>query len=353
VARRRSNEPRREPTIRDVAAQARVSVATVSAVLNGSRPVRAALRARVEDAIQALGYRPNLIARALNTRRSHTLALLVPSLTNPMFVRLAEIVEGAAHTAGYALFVAVSQGRPERAREQVERLITLGVDGLLAVLSWDIVEGLPRQRMERHGVPVVGVGGSRTISNVDCLVTDDEQAGRVAGRYLAALGHKAVWFIGVTGSQATELRARGLQDSLSSDAGSDSHLWITYANGHGELDGAQAIETMLKEGTDASAVVALNDAMAVGALNALRAAGIRVPDCISVIGFGDTVSSFSFPKLSTLAYPVEDIGRASVQRILARINGDDAPAQIRWFSAQLIIRASTGHPGSSRHPHQP
>ena len=347
VPRRSPETPRRAPTIREVAVRAAVSVATVSAVVNGSRPVRPEVRQRVEEAIRELGYRPNRLARALQTRRSRTLALVVPSLGNPLFVRLADAVETACHRSGYALFVASSQGRPARVREQAERLMGLGVDGVLAALAWDVVEGLPWAELAARGVPVVGAAGTRVVPAVDRFVVDDEDAGRLAGEHLRELGHRVVGFLGVADSLATEVRSRGVAAGL----GPGGRLVCSEALGHGEAEGAAATRELLRRAADLTAVVALNDAMAVGALEALREAGRPVPGRVSVVGFGDTVAAFAHPKLTTLAYPTDALGEQAVERLLARLHGRADPPQVCRAAARLLVRASTGPaPGVAAEP---
>ncbi len=115
-------------------------MATVSAVINGSRPVSDELRRRVEQAIAELNYRPNLVARALYTRKTQSVGLLVPSITNPFFAAVVKSAEETAHEKGYAVFVGNTDGDPEKSRAYADRMLAMGVDGLLVVLSWDIVE---------------------------------------------------------------------------------------------------------------------------------------------------------------------------------------------------------------------
>ena len=156
-----------------MAKRAGVSVATVSAVINGSRPVSDELRKRVQQAIAELDYRPNLVARALYTRRTQSLGLLVPSITNTFFAAVVKAAEETAHEKGYAVFVGNTDGDPDKSRAYADRMLAMGVDGLLVVLSWDVVASGLIETFRSRGVPVVGVAGGRLVPDIDCFVSDD------------------------------------------------------------------------------------------------------------------------------------------------------------------------------------
>lgn len=337
-------------TIRDVAAKAHVSVATVSAVLTGRRRVSAALRERVEKAVLDLDYRPNLLARALLTKRSQCIALLVPSLANPFFTCLLEAVERRAHENGYSVFVGSTEGDPAKVAFYRDRLVAMGLDGVLLALSWDIVSGGVAEAVVSRGVPVVGVAGARVSEAIDCFVTDDEASGATAGRYLLGLGHRRIAFVGAMDSETTRLRYAGLCAALQAAAVQPDHRLLVTATGYREGDAYEAVIGLIARNVPFTAVVGFNDVMALGALNALEDHGLSVPERVSVVGFDDTHSAYCRPKMTTVACPKEALGEHGVERLLARIAGDRPTPAVCRLPASLVARQSTRAPGREHAP---
>ncbi len=328
-------------TIRDIARTAGVSVGTVSKVLNDRPGVRPELRERVRQIIAETGYHPSLVARALQTRRTRSLAFLVPSIGNPFFGSVLRAVEQTAHGHGYSVFVGSTEGDPGKVSLYRDRLLAMGIDGVLAALSWDLVSGdlLPALRTRR--VPVVGVSGSRTVEGIDAFVPDDVGGGELAGRYLLGLGHRRIAFIGAMDSRTTDLRYRGLVQALGA-AGLEHHpSLLVRVPGYDEAHAARAIEQLITRDVPFTAVIAFNDIMALGALNALEDQGLSVPARVSLVGFDDTVSAYARPKITTAACPVEELGASAAEQLLARIGGDEGPCRITAMPMRLVVRAST------------
>ncbi len=328
-------------TIRDVAQRAGVSVATVSAVINNSKPVSAKLRSRVEAVIHEMDYRPNLIARALFTKHTQNLAFLVPSITNPFFSTVLRYVENTAHARGYAVFVGSTEGDPAKVQSYSRHMQAMGIDGLLAVLSWDMVSSPLIPALLEHGLPVVGVAGGRIIPEIDCFVIDDVGAGEQAARYLFGLGHRDIAFLGVVDSQQTALRYEGVKRALVQNGlEPDPHL-LVQVEGHDEEHALKAVSQLVMSNTAFTAVIAFNDMMALGALSALDELGFAVPDDVSVIGFDDTVSGYSKPKLTTVACPKQALGEQATARLMARIEGYAEPPATYRLPTELVARQST------------
>lgn len=310
-------------------------------MVNNSKPVSEPLRRRVQDAIHELGYRQSLLARALYTKRTMTIAFLVPTISNPFFSEVLRAVEETAHANNYSVFVGCTNGDPAKVEFYKDRLIALGVDGVLAVLSWDIVNGDLINALREHNIPVVGVAGSRIIPDIDCFVSDDVGAGEQAARYLVGLGHRQIAFIGAKESQTTELRYAGLSRALSELGIEPDPRLLVQVQGYGENDAGLAISELFMQNSSFTAVVAFNDVMALGALCALEDQGFKVPGRISVVGFDDTVSAYARPRLTTVACPKEELGVQGVTKLLARIEGDDSAPTINRLPTRVVVRDST------------
>lgn len=325
-----------------MAKHAGVSVGTVSAVLNSGAHVSKQMRARVHAAIAELNYRPNLVARALNTKRTGALAFLVPSISNPFFSAVLRSVERTAHASGYSVFVGSSEGDPSDVRSYKERLLAMQIDGVLTVLSWDLVSGDLIPTLCAEGIPVVGVAGSRTVEGIDCFVSDDVAAGEMVGRYLLGLGHRTIAFLGATDSHTTTLRYEGLRRAMEHAGWEHDPALLVCTPGYEEEDAAAAVEELILRNAPFTAVIAFNDVMALGALNALEDRGFSVPGRVSLLGFDDTISTYSRPKLTTVACPKTELGEQGVRRILERIAGQGPETRtVHRLPVRLVAREST------------
>ena len=331
----------RPPAMSDVAALAGVSHQTVSRVLNDHPSVLPATRQRVLDAIAQLGYRRNLAARALVTRRSGTIGVLSSgsALFGPTSTLIA--VERAARDAG--LFVSVAT-LPEWDAGDVagvlEHFMAEGVDGVVVVAAHD--EAVEAVRAFGTPVPVVMVGPVDLPAPLRTVAVDQYQGGRQAVRHLLDLGHhQVVHLAGPLDWLDARRRIEGWRDELAAagvEAGEpipgDWSADRGYAVGR-ELVGQHDLPT---------AVFAANDQLALGLLHAFAEAGVRVPDDVSVVGFDDVDgSAHFFPPLTTVRQEFAALGERCLQVLLAAIAGEDGPAS-RLIATSVVVRASSGPP---------
>lgn len=342
-------------SIRDVAKRAGVSIATVSAVMTGKRPVSAELRARVEKALKELDYRPNALARALYEKRSRTIAFLVPSIANPGFSKALQQVEKAADERGYAVFVANTEGLERRVEACQHRLLDMRVDGVLIALTWELAKPEVVETFHRHKVEVVGLSGGRILDSIDCYLGNEERAGEDIGRYLINLGHRRIAFIGPERSHVGTSRLQGLQKAME-EAGIETPADMFFAtSSYGRADGYEAALNLLATPGAYSAIVVFNDLMASGVLAALYSQGLQVPNHLSVATFGDEYAQVTTPNLTTMVYNEGLAGWMATQRLLDRIEGIcTAPPETHLQTMKLVIRGSTrlaeGTPLSSPSP---
>ncbi len=331
-------------TIRDVAERAGVSISTVSRVITGSVPVDPTTAERVHEAVAALGYRPNLLARSFRRRITHTIGLLVPDNSNPFFAEAARVIEDAGFAEGYSVILCNSDLSEVKQATYLDVLLAKRVDGLILVSSGLIAvgDGLdPMRRVFDAGVPCVAVDRDLGELTIDQVLVDNEQGGYLAGRYLMGLGHRRVACItGPSELTPSAGRIAGFRRAMA-EAG------ITLAPdatvpGNGRYDGgAAAAVEMLRRGVPFTALFAFNDLTAIGAIGALQRAGRRVPDDVSVVGFDDVPqASALFPALTTVAQPIAEMGRASVRLLLDRIAHRGAPCARVTLTTTLVERES-------------
>ncbi|UWE10600.1 LacI family DNA-binding transcriptional regulator [Actinacidiphila bryophytorum] len=333
-------------SLKDVAQLAGVSVKTVSNVVNNRPHVTPAMRERVQRAVDALDYRPNLTARHLRKGRTGIIALAVPELGNPYFAELAGAVVDAAARFDYTVLLDHTAGR----REQ-EVLVTQGfrahvIDGLiLSPIELETADLLGR----RDDAPLVLLGEREYDAPYDQIAIDNVAAARTAVRHLTGLGRRRIAFLGARrelARQPAHLRLRGWREELTAAGLPHDDTLVAATDGYGRWDGAAAMNALLNRGTQPDAVFAYNDLMALGAMRALSERGLRVPQDVSVVGFDDIEDGrFGAVTLTTVSPDKQAIARLAVERVVARLTGDPQvePERIQP-GYRLVARESTAPP---------
>lgn len=313
--------------LKDVARLAGVSVATVSYVINGTKSVSPEVTARVLQAAEALGYRPNRTARALRTGRSEAIGLVLPDLTNPYFPALAQTVERRARELGFALFLIDSANDPEAERAGLQSLAERNVDGVI----WAPVADDPQAQ---YPFPIVAL--DRTIHAVDCVSADHRMGGELAADFVNRLGHRRIGLL--SGPQALTSARDRREGFVARIAEGCSIVWEVEVPFSLPLPN-RAVERLLQ--CDVTLVVGGNDVIAIGALRALRGAGVSVPAQVSVIGFDDIPwSELVEPPLSTIRQPLEAIGDRAVELLRARMHNPRGPVRHELLPVELVSRGS-------------
>lgn len=326
-------------TIRDVAAHANVSTSTVSHVLNDTRFVEPATKARVLHAIDVIGYRPNSLARSLRRRGTSTIGLLIPDNSNPFFADIARAIEDVSFDAGYNVIFCNSDMSEAKETAYIDVLLSRQVDGLILISTSDRPEQL--QPILKARVPVVVVDRELGDAQVDQIVVDNDYGGYLAGQYLARLGHRQIACItGQSDLTPSANRLIGFRRALD-EAGIALSPDAIVAGDFRHESGERAVQHLLEQQVAFTALFATNDLMAFGALNALRRAQRNVPDDVSVIGFDNIwPSAIMAPALTTIAQPISEIGRCSAKRVIERIRQPAAAAERMVLAPTLIERDS-------------
>jgi DNA-binding LacI/PurR family transcriptional regulator len=330
--------------LRDVAERAGVSIRTVSNVVNGYAPVADETRRRVEEAVAALRYQPNLLARNLKRGRSGILALVVPELDVPYFAELARAVIAQARLHGYTVVVDQTDGEPERERE----LIMASARGALfdgVILSpMSLSQGELAERDSR--MPLVLLGERSATGGFDHVAIDNVTAAREATGHLFELGHERVAAMGdqpyETGDTA-QLRTAGFRLAHEQAGRAVDESLIVGCTRFHRQDGADAMETLLALPEPPTAVFCYNDLLALGAMRVVLSRGLRVPQDVALIGFDDIEDGrYATPSLSTVAPAKQQIAELAVSRLVARLgaHADEPPSEL-WAEHRIEAREST------------
>ena len=313
--------------LKDVAQLAGVSTATVSNVLRGTKAARPEVVARVRDAADRLGYVPNPHAQSLRTGHSRALGVLVPDLTNPYFPALVQAIETTARERGFALIVMDAGNDPAREEASLALLAGYRVAGAIWV---PVVDRPPAD----SPFPIVTV--DRPLPGCDAVVADHAQGGALVARHAIERGHRCVGLLsGPAALPSAILRRRGF---LEAAAGALEVVWEHEVPFSSDLPAAVAAHL---QAPDCTLLACANDAVAVGALRALRAAGLRVPDDVSLIGFDDVPwAEFVEPALTTVRQPLAALGAGAVELLHARIQDPAAERRFETHPVELVVRRS-------------
>ncbi len=338
-----SNQPTTgKPVMADVARLAGVSHQTVSRVINGSASIRPETKARVEQAISELGYRPNTAARALVTRRSGVIGIVGSNsaLYGPSSIQRS--VEEAARAAGYfSSMVPLAEVTREALADALDHLARQSVEAIVMIAAQE--DALAVAHAADSGVPMIVVEGDLSGRGLSVGV-DQIDGARQATRHLISLGHRAIDHIAGPGTW-TEARGRriGYEEAMR-DAGLEVREspvgdW-TPARGY-------AIGCDLARRSDATAVFVANDQMAIGVLHAFARNGLRVPEDVSVVGFDDLPeSAYLNPALTTVRQDFKAVGQRAIELVIATLDG--ATLDVSLLAPELIIRESTSTPKEAR-----
>lgn len=329
-------------TIREVARLANVSVATVSRVMNGVA-VTPANKAAVLAAVQQLDYRPNVFARSLATNRSGSIGVVVNEVTGLFYGGIVQGIESVVEQHGMHLMVSSGHRDANREREVVESLTQSRVDALILLISatsdYDLIELANRDR------PLVVIGRHIAELSEQCVFVDNVHGGYIATRYLIEQGHTRIAHLtGNLSMKDGRDRLDGYKSALR-DAGIDFDEALVVEGEFVEAGGHRGVQRLLRRGTAFSAVFAANDQSAAGALLALKEAGLKVPDDVSVVGYDDVLlARYVSPALTTVGQPFVEMGRSAARLALSAIGVPYPSRIVSRFEPRLVVRESVSSP---------
>jgi DNA-binding LacI/PurR family transcriptional regulator len=329
-------------TIYDVAKEAGVSIATVSNAINGKGKISKKRREEIFKIMERLQYQPSVIASALTGKKTYTLGLLIPDISNPFFAEIARAIEDQAHQHGYSVIICSTDNKDER----VERYITLleqkSVDGIIIGTGIENMEII--SQLQSKSTPLAMIARETPALAVDTVVADDFVGGVLAAGHLASLGHKrlAILSENLKVSSSRE-RIRGFKQGLA-DAGvsfDDSSIVICE---YKVEEGRRGALELLRRGSGErpTAIFCCNDLLAIGALQAAKEIGVRVPEELSVVGFDNTIlATVTDPPLTSVAQPMEHMGKLVFNLLIENLEKKESIKQRVVLRPELVIRRST------------
>jgi LacI family transcriptional regulator len=327
-------------TMAQVAREARVSLMTVSRVINNKEGVSQATRERVQAVIEQLGYRPSDIARGLVTKRTGTLGLVMPDVANPFFAEVARGAEHVAYDAGYNLFLCSTGEDTQRELEMLQSLEEKRVDGVM-VCSSRLEEDVLEEAIAGHPA-VVLVSRRLESDDVGIVMINDVAGGQMAAEHLLRAGHRAIGFLaGPPISESGRGRAKGYRATLTAAGVSLNPDWTRHCLPTVE-GGREIAREVLTAHSELSALFCHNDLIAIGALQACADLGLAVPADVAIVGYDDIpLAALVSPPLTTCRVPRYEMGAEAMRLLLEKISGSlEEGCREITVQPELVIRAS-------------
>jgi LacI family repressor for deo operon, udp, cdd, tsx, nupC, and nupG len=324
-------------TVKEIAAIAKVSVATVSRALQRPEMVSEETRERIYEVVKRLGYTPNALARNLRTARTRLIVALLPDIANPFFSEVIRGIEQVAYENGYSVLLGETQSNLVREQAYADMVAGRQADGIITMF---------------HRVPAIPMDGRLPLVNaceyvkdsaISSVYVDNVAAAAAAVDYLVALGHRDIAFIaGPSSSPICVDREQGYHAALQR-AGIAINPALTAVGDFSIEAGERAVEMLRAQGRAFTAIFCSNDEMAIGAMRALIASGLRIPEDVSVVGFDDIrFARYTTPPLTTVSQPKNALGREAMTMLIEILNDPQVPPRKRVLSAELVVRGSTG-----------
>jgi len=326
-------------TIQDVAKAAGVSVATVSRVLNNHPSVSEKTRKKVQKVIEELNYQPNLLGRNLRRSETKMILVLLQNIANPFYSKVIKGIEDVGHRNGYYITICNTDSDPDKENVYLKLLKNRLVDGVIFLAP--IISDEELTEIGKN-YSVVQCCEYKELAEVSSVSIDNEAAAYKATQHLINQGHKRIGMInGISGFISETLREKGYKRALQ-EAGIQIDPGLIIKESYGYKGGQRAAKYFLSIEKRPTAIFAVSDIIAIGAIKEIKDNGLSVPDDIAVVGFDDTgIASMYDPPLTTVAQPRYDLGRVAMEIMLERIKNNEAESRRVFLEHNLIIREST------------
>ena len=312
--------------LKDVASKAGVSVATVSHVVNNTKPVSEKTKARIEAAIKELSYTPNFLAKSLKENRSKVIGLIIPDISNYYFTEIASIIEQRLNDAGYNMILCNSNENLELEIQHIQQLKAYMVSGMIiapTTMDFDY-----RKLVASQDYPIVFIDRKLSTLQGDSIIADGACAVEEAVSYLIKKGHKRIGFIGANRGLSTTANRIPLDSSL-------------CVFGEPKINPAMSLCSQLFSQTNISALLVSSSLMSIGAVQFFTKNNIKIPEQIALIGYDDYIwSTITAPPLSTIKQPTSEIGYKAAETMLNRLENGNIPITEILLNSEFIIRES-------------
>lgn len=332
-------------TIQDVAKEAGVSITTVSRVMNNNYPVSRDTREKVEKAVKKLNFNPSYLARSLIIKKTEVIGIVVPSITNMFFTTVVKGIQQICKSLGYTTLLSDSEGDGQEEMNCVKKLLSRQVDGIIIIdpntdnMVNDYYQGIA------EAIPLVFVNGCNEGLQYNFVLNDQKTGAVQALEFLIELGHRDIAFIRGHQSYSYDIKEEVYREIMKKNCFDVKDNYIINIGEGNNVETAdntmKVIYSMFREEHNITAFFACNDLMAVGALNACKKAGIKVPEEVSIVGFDNIMlSELSEPKLTTVDQNMLELGRKAADMLIDMIEHERSHSKKLVLNTRLVIRGS-------------
>jgi DNA-binding LacI/PurR family transcriptional regulator len=329
-----------KPTIYDVAKKAGVSISTVSRVINNTGRISEKTRKKVLEVMETLRYQPSVVASALTGKRTRTIGLIIPDVANPFFAEISRKVEDRGRELGFNLLMCNTDNNPETEEMYLSLLKQKSVDGI--IIGTTTKNSTLLKELLEENFPVALIAQDIPELVIDAVTVDDFLGGYQATSHLVSLGHKKIAImLGNLSRSSDKYRLQAYRQVLEkNDLGYDEKL-VIYTD-YSMEDAKRAALELLNSPERPTAIFACFDSLAIGVYQAAKELGLNIPNDLSVVGFDNTIlASIVDPPLTTIAQPIDEMGRQVMDLLIREIKGEKTTKQRVILPPELIIRKST------------
>jgi LacI family transcriptional regulator len=335
-------------TIKDVAREAGVSVATASRALGNYGYVSKETRKKVLEAAAKLNYNHNLVAKSLRTRRTFTIGYLLPDITNPFYAGIARGIQDVAFARGYSVILCNNDNDTTKTERFFKMFLRSRVEGIIYSTPYNEALMEMVERVIESGIPVVNCYGSTRIPALDTVMGDAEGGCYKATKYLIDLGHRRIAILKVRKSGISERRFEGCRRAFEEANVEIDPTMIMEAADYSQESGYLSAKVLFGAGVRPTACFAFSEQLGIGVLKAAREEGIRVPEDLSLVAVDDIVAEVLHPPLTSVSIPTYEAGKVAASLLLSRIEesskGSSIPPRSVVLGEKLVVRESTGIP---------
>ncbi len=332
-------------TIKDIAKKAKVSTSTVSHVINDTHYVSDGLKNRILKAMEEHDYHPNLIARSLRSKKTNTIGVILPEISDLFLSELARRIELLLAKKGYQMIISNSEDNVFKELESIRTLYKKMVDGILMLPTPGTKINI--KELKKQNIPVIFIDREIPYIKTDTVKVDNAKGCYIATEYLIGLGHKKICYISKGSGTSTSIeRETGFRKALNDYGIEVKSEYILKAGGRKYEDSFEAVRHLLNNNKSRpTAIIAEDDIMAIGAIRAVNDFSLKIPEDMSVMGFDDNmIDGFLVPRLSTVKYPIEEMSEMVVKILTEKIMNDKNEFENTKriiLEPELVIREST------------
>lgn len=327
-----------KPTIYDVAKEAGVSIATVSKVINNTGRIGEKTKKNVLKAMETLNYYPSIVASALTGKKTKTIGLLVPDISNPFFAEIARSIEDRSHEIGFSVVICSTDNNKEKEKKYVSLLIRKSVDGFILSSGFENLDLV--QQLSDQDIPIALLATDIPSLSITTVSVDDFKGGYEATKHLLSLKHRKISIIAEHARSSIQ-RINGFKEALAESGINFEEKSLVKTSATIE-NGKKVGLKLLRLKERPTAIFACNDLLAIGVIHAAKEVGINIPDELSVVGFDNTIlSTITEPRLTTISQPIQDMGAKVIDMLIEEIEKETTLKQKMLFWPELIVREST------------